>query len=108
LFSITEKNTLLGMLKVLVKMNTNTIYEAHDDMTIGYVMIAVLSGKVWSLYQKVLEMEEIVEIHPLFGDYDLVATIEILDFEGLVKFAEQKIDTIAEVIKTKPITETKF
>ncbi|MBN2600112.1 MAG: Lrp/AsnC ligand binding domain-containing protein, partial [Candidatus Thermoplasmatota archaeon] len=50
----------------------------------------------------------IIELHPLFGEYDLIAKIEADDFESLGDIVVNKIRSIEGVIDTKTLTGTKF
>ncbi|GAG54282.1 unnamed protein product [marine sediment metagenome] len=53
-------------------------------------------------------MPEIIELHPLFGEYDLLAKIEGDDFENLGVIVVNKIISIDGVIDTKTLTWMKF
>jgi len=47
-------------------------------------------------------------LHPLFGEYDLIAKIEAEDFEKLAEIVVNKIRKIEGVVETKTLTGTKF
>jgi len=55
-----------------------------------------------------LNVKEIVELHPLFGEYDLIAKIETEDFNKLGQIVVDRIRTIKGVIDTKTLTGIKF
>ena len=55
-----------------------------------------------------IKVPQIIELHPLFGEYDLIAKIEADDFESLGDIVVNKIRTIEGVIDTKTLTGTKF
>ena len=53
-------------------------------------------------------MSEIVELHPLFGEYDLIAKVEAKDFNSLGQIVVDKIRSIPGVVETKTLTGIKF
>jgi len=60
------------------------------------------------VYNKLSKVKEIIELHPLFGEYDIIAKIEAEDFEKLASIIVEKIRSINGVIDTKTLTGTKF
>ncbi|EQD36384.1 transcription regulator, partial [mine drainage metagenome] len=50
----------------------------------------------------------VVEVHPLFGEYDLIVKIDASDFSELGKIVIEKIRTIEGVIDTKTLTGIKL
>ncbi len=77
-------------------------------MTIGFVLIRTTPSHEQGVYNKLSKVSEIVELHPLFGEYDLIAKIEADDFEKLGNIIVEKIRTIDGIIDTKTLTGTKF
>ena len=49
-----------------------------------------------------------MELHPLFGEFDLIAKIEAEDFNRLGQVVVDQIRTIPGVIDTKTLTGIKF
>jgi DNA-binding Lrp family transcriptional regulator len=49
-----------------------------------------------------------VELHPLFGEYDLIAKLEAKNFNLLGQIVVDKIRTIPGVVDTKTLTGIKF
>jgi len=76
-------------------------------MTTGFVFINAAPTREHDVYNKLSKVPEVIEIHPLFGEYDLVAKIEADDFENL-GVVVNKIRGIDGVIDTKTLTGTKF
>ena len=60
------------------------------------------------MYNELSKIKEIVELHPLFGEYDLIAKIEAKDLDELGKIVVEKIRAIDGVADTKTLTGTKF
>ena len=77
-------------------------------MAIGFVLICAAPAHEHEVYDKLSNIPEIVELHALFGEYDVIAKIEAEDYEKLGKIVVNKIRVIEGVIDTKTLTGTKF
>ena len=77
-------------------------------MAIGFVLISAAPAREHDVYNKLSKVPEIIELHPLFGEYDLIAKIEADDYENLGVVVVNKIRSIDGVIDTKTLTGTKF
>ena len=77
-------------------------------MAIGFVLISAAPAREHEVYNKLSKVPQIVELHPLFGEYDLISKIEADDFEKLGNLVVNKIRSIDGVIDTKTLTGTKF
>ena len=77
-------------------------------MAIGFVLITIAPMHEHDVYTKLSKVPEIIELYPLFGEYDLLAKIEGDDFENLGVIVVNKIRSIDGVIDTKTLTGTKF
>ena len=77
-------------------------------MAVGFVLINTAPAHEHDVYNKLSKVPEIIELHPLFGEYDLIAKIEADDFENLGVVVVNKIRSIDGVIDTKTLTGTKF
>ena len=77
-------------------------------MAIGFVLISAAPAYEHEVYNKLSKVPQIIELHPLFGEYDLIAKIEAEDFERLGDIVVNKIRSIEGVIDTKTLTGTKF
>jgi len=77
-------------------------------MPVGFVLIATAPAKEHKVYNELLKVKEIIELYPLFGDYDLIAKVEIKDMDNLGKFVVSKIRSIDGVVDTKTLPGTKF
>jgi DNA-binding Lrp family transcriptional regulator len=73
-------------------------------MPIGYVLINTAPAHEHEVYSKLSKIPEIVEVHPLFGEFDLIAKVEPEDFEKLGELIIEKIRSIKGVIDTKTLT----
>ncbi|MGC8496751.1 MAG: Lrp/AsnC ligand binding domain-containing protein [Thermoplasmata archaeon] len=77
-------------------------------MAVGFVLISTAPGKEHDVYNALKNIKEIVELHPLFGEYDLIAKIDAKDFNELGKIVVDQIRNITGVIDTKTLTGIKF
>ena len=77
-------------------------------MAIGFVLITAAPAHEHEVYTKLSKVSEIVEVHPLFGEFDLIAKIEAESFDKLGELVIEKIRSIKGVIDTKTLTVTKF
>lgn len=77
-------------------------------MAVGFVLISAAPSKEHDVYNHLLKVPEIVELHPLFGEYDLIAKIEASDFDSLGQIIVNRIRTIEGVMDTKTLTGTRF
>ena len=75
-------------------------------MAIGFVLITAAPAHEHEVYNKLSKVPEIVELHPLFGEFDIIAKIEADDFESLGNIVVNKIRTIECIIDTKTLTGT--
>ena len=73
-------------------------------MAIGFVLINAAPAHEHEVYNKLSKVPEIVEVHPLFGEFDLIAKIEAEGFEKLGEIVVNKIRSIEGVIDTKTLT----
>ena len=77
-------------------------------MAISFVLITAAPTHEHEVYSKLSKVSEIIELHALFGEYDLIAKIDADDFESLGDIVVNKIKTIEGITDTKTLTGTKF
>jgi DNA-binding Lrp family transcriptional regulator len=82
--------------------------DSRATMAVGFVLISTAPQKEHDVYNTLLKVSEIVELHPLFGEYDLIAKLEAADFDTLGHVIVNKIRSIDGVVDTKTLTGTKF
>ena len=75
-------------------------------MAIGFVLISAAPAREHDVYNKLSKVPEIVELHPLFGEYDLIAKIQADDFEKLGKIVVDRIRSIEGVIDKPSLPPT--
>jgi DNA-binding Lrp family transcriptional regulator len=77
-------------------------------LAVGFVLISTAPAKEHEVYNELLKVKEVVELYPLFGEYDLIAKIEASDFNLLGQVVVDKVRTQPGVIDTKTLTCIKF
>jgi DNA-binding Lrp family transcriptional regulator len=77
-------------------------------MSIGFILIKAAPALEHEVYIKLLKVQQIIELQPLFGEYDLIVKIEAEDFEKLGKIVIDKIRSVKGVIDTKTLTGARF
>ena len=77
-------------------------------MAIGFILINVAPAHEHVVYNKLSKIPQIVELHPLFGEYDLIAKIDANDFEELGTIIVNKIRSIIGILDTKTLTGLTF
>jgi len=77
-------------------------------MAVGFVLINVSPGSEKKVFDMMIKWDEIEELHPLFGDYDLIAKVLAPDYETLSDIVVNKIRSIKGVTETKTLTGAKF
>ncbi|HEX9817088.1 MAG TPA: Lrp/AsnC ligand binding domain-containing protein, partial [Candidatus Thermoplasmatota archaeon] len=60
------------------------------------------------VYRALLSVREIVEIVPLFGDFDMIARLDAPTLEGMEQIVKERIRPAAGVAHTKVLVTTKF
>ena len=73
-------------------------------MAIDFVLINAAPAHEHEVYTKLSKIPEIVELHPLFGEFDLIAKIDAGDLEKLGEFVIKKIRSIKGVTDSKTLT----
>lgn len=77
-------------------------------MVIAYVLIITIPRMEHEVYLALQEVDEIVELHPIFGEYDLIAKIEVDDVDELTTVMLEKVRPIPGILNTKTLTSVPF
>jgi len=77
-------------------------------MVTGFVLIRTAPTKEREVYSELLKVKGIVELHPLFGEYDLIAKVEAEDINTIGRVVVDRIRAVKGVIETKTLTGIKF
>jgi DNA-binding Lrp family transcriptional regulator len=77
-------------------------------VVVGFVLIHVSPAHEYEVFNKLSKLPEVIDLHPLFGEYDLIAKIEAEDYESIGEIIIQKIKTIDGITDTKTLTGIKL
>lgn len=77
-------------------------------MAIGFALLSISPLHEKEVY-KVLttDVPEITEVHPLFGEYDILVKIECPDIDSIGQIVIKKIRSLKGVVDTKTLIGTK-
>lgn len=72
------------------------------------MLIGTLPKREKEVYEQLLKIKEVVELYPLFGDYDLIAKVEAPDYNLIGEIVVSKIRAIDGVRATKTLARMSF
>lgn len=96
------------------KNETKYLYPSNDfpqqgvNLAIGFVLLKTSPAAERDVYELVKDLEEVVEVHSLFGEYDLILKLQAEDFNSLGKIVVDEIRSIDGVEDTKTLTGIEF
>jgi DNA-binding Lrp family transcriptional regulator len=76
-------------------------------MAIGFALLSISPLHEKKVYEALKQTPEIVEVHPLFGEYDILLKIECSDIDSIGNVVISKIRSIQGVVDTKTLIGTK-
>jgi len=74
----------------------------------GFALITVVPTKENLVYRALVKNPKIIELHALFGEYDLIAKVSGESMDDIGRTVIDDIRTIEGVVDTKTLTGTKF
>ncbi len=77
-------------------------------MAIGFVLIKTAPAAEREVYRILKDIDEVVEVHSLFGEFDLITKIHADNFNKLGQVVVDKIRSIEGVEDTKTLTGIEF
>ena len=75
---------------------------------IGFVLIDIEPTHEKEVYARLMKIGQIVELYPLFGEYDLIAKVEADSYEAIGAVVMSKIRSIEGVKATKTLARVAF
>jgi len=75
---------------------------------IGFVLIDIEPNREKEVYEKLIKLPQIVELYPLFGEYDLIAKVEADSFDTIGDIVVQHIRSVDGVKATKTLARMTF
>jgi len=76
-------------------------------MAIGFALLTISPLHEKTVYESLSNIPEIKEIHPLFGEYDILVKIMSTDIDEIGEVIIKKIRSLKGVMDTKTLIGTK-
>jgi DNA-binding Lrp family transcriptional regulator len=76
-------------------------------MAIGFALLSISPLHEKEVYDQLKSTPEITEVHPLFGEYDILLKIETEDIDSIGKVVISRIRSLKGVMDTKTLIGTK-
>jgi DNA-binding Lrp family transcriptional regulator len=76
-------------------------------MATGFALLSISPLHEKKVYETLKNTPEIVEVHPLFGEYDILLKIEAGDIDSIGTIVINKVRSIKGVLDTKTLIGTK-
>ncbi|MBN2603179.1 MAG: Lrp/AsnC ligand binding domain-containing protein [Candidatus Thermoplasmatota archaeon] len=76
-------------------------------MAIGFALLSISPLYEKEVYEDLKKIPEVTEVHPLFGEYDILIKIETGDIDSIGKVVITKIRSLKGVTDTKTLIGTK-
>jgi len=76
-------------------------------MALGFALLSISPLYEKEVYEDLKKIPEVTEVHPLFGEYDILIKIETSDIDSIGKVVIVKIRALKGVTDSKTLIGTK-
>ena len=76
-------------------------------MATGFALLSISPLHEKEVYEALNQMAEISEVHPLFGEYDILVKIECVDIDTIGEVVIKKIRALTGIVDSKTLIGTK-
>ena len=76
-------------------------------MAIGFALLSISPLHEKTVFDALKSTPEIVEVHPLFGEYDILIRIEASDIDSIGELIIKKIRSLKGVVDSKTLIGTR-
>ncbi len=76
-------------------------------MALGFALLTISPLHEKTVYESLTNLQEITEIHPLFGEYDILIKIECNNIDQIGETVIKKVRSLMGVMDTKTLIGTK-
>jgi DNA-binding Lrp family transcriptional regulator len=76
-------------------------------MATGFALLSISPLKEKEVFEALRQMPEITEVHPLFGEYDILVKIECSDIDQIGEVVIKKIRSLNGIVDSKTLIGTK-
>ena len=77
-------------------------------MIVTYLLISTPPAKEYEVYNTLKGLKDVKEVHPLFGEYDLIVKLEEESIEKTKEIIVEKIKEIDGVLDLKTLSSVQF
>ncbi|HID95668.1 MAG TPA: Lrp/AsnC family transcriptional regulator [Candidatus Latescibacteria bacterium] len=77
-------------------------------MPVAFVLIEVEAGKIPDVVKKLSDIDEVVEVYSVAGPYDVVAKVQVEDYETFGQVIPEKVGKISGIGRTLTLVAFKF
>ena len=77
-------------------------------MAVGYVLLNVAPGVEHDVYVQLQEIDNVVDVTVLFGDYDLIAKLVSHDLASIATTVVETIRQVPGVLNSKTLAGAEF
>ena len=77
-------------------------------MAVGYVLLNVAPGVEHDVYLQLHEIDNVVDVTVLFGDYDLIAKLVSHDLASIATTVVETIRQVPGVLNSKTLAGAEF
>lgn len=68
--------------------------------TLAYVLVTLKSGAERDVCRKVSNLEEVIQVDELYGEYDAIIKVRVEDLSRLDKFLTDKLRSLPDIFLT--------
>ena len=76
-------------------------------MATGFALLTISPLHEKTVYEELTNIPQVTEIHPLFGEYDILVKINANDIDQIGEIVINKIRSLKGVMDTKTLIGTK-
>lgn len=76
-------------------------------MVKAYILVIVQPGTEATITSKIAKMEEVRSVDEVYGEYDIIITVEVPDMKSLENFVTKKLRKHKGIEKTTTMITTK-
>ena len=76
-------------------------------MAIGFALLSISPLNEKEVFEALKRMNEITEVHPLFGEYDILVKIECGDIDTIGEIVIKRIRSLKGIVDTKTLIGTR-
>jgi DNA-binding Lrp family transcriptional regulator len=73
-------------------------------MVLAFVLISTVTAKEHNVYDELMQVNEISELYPLFGEYDFIAKVEAKNEDDIGDVVVNNVRRLDGVSDTKTLT----